>query len=425
MEPIDEIKSQPKSEKRVLFENFTALAFLQVAHYLLPIITIPYLVRVLQPDLFGLVYGAQYLIQYFITLTDYGFHFSATRLISIHRENKEKLNAIVSAVFLIRFALLLVALLIMILLIFVSQHYTNDALVYLLTFGMVIGNVFFPVWFFQGMEKMKIVTIIQIVSKIIFALGIFVMVQSRADYFWVPILQSAGTILAGIISLIILFNTFRIKFVRPKKEELVLQLTEGWSLFTSTIATTLYVQGNGLMLTLYADRVFVGYYAAGEKLIRAVASLFIPVSTALFPFISRKFHDDKKAGLHYFFKALLWVGLLSFIVSVITFFFGTAIGSFILGTDYDKSNDVIQILAFVPFVGSVGSLFAYQLFVHVGWRKALPAILFLAAILNFGLNSYLDPLYFHLGASYSLLITELFVPIALISYFILNRKKIV
>lgn len=422
-ELIDNQLPPKKSEKKVLFENFSALLVLQAAHYILPIITIPYLVRVLQPDLFGLVYGAQYLIQYFISLTDYGFHFSATRLISIHRNNRKQLNTIVSAVFVIRLLLLLLAAAIMLGLIWFSEHYKNDAFVYLLTFGMVVGNVFFPVWFFQGMEKMKIVTLVQLLSKVLFALSVFILVQERDDYFWVPVLQSAGNILAGIISLVIMLKTFQIRFVKPSFEEIYFQVKEGWHLFTSTIATTIYVQGNGLFLTLYADRVFVGYYAAGEKLIRAVASLFIPVSTALFPFISRKFHESKANGLAYFFKALKWIGLLSLIASVVTYFFGTLIASIFLGDQYNDSAEVIQILALVPFVGTIGSLFAYQLYMHIGWARILPVILFTAALLNAGLNIWLDPLHLHLGAAYALMTTEIVVPLLLIIYFLLNRKK--
>ena len=148
-----------KAEYKKILENIASLTGLQFASYILPLITLPYLTYVLGPDKFGLTQYAISLITYFQMFTDYGFNLSATRELAIVREDKKKVSEIFNTVMFIKIILTVLSFLIILAIVSLVPKFNNDADVYLLTFGIVIGYVLFPTWLFQGMEYMKYTSI--------------------------------------------------------------------------------------------------------------------------------------------------------------------------------------------------------------------------------------------------------------------------
>jgi PST family polysaccharide transporter len=403
-------------DKRRLFSNFISLSVLQGANYILPFITLPYLVRVLGPEKYGLIAFAQAFIQYFNVLTDYGFNLSATREISIHREDKEKVSEIFSSVMIIKFALLILSFLVMSIIVFSFERFRKDWEIYFLTFGMVIGQVLFPVWFFQGIERMKYITFLNITAKLIFTVSIFVFIHKASDYIYVPLLNSLGFIVAGIMALWIVFRDFGIDFRFPGLEALKYQLKEGWYIFISTVAISLYTISNTFILGLFTNNTIVGYYSAAEKLIKAVQGLLTPISQTVYPYISKLTKESKERTIKFIKKLTLVIGGFSFVFSVFVFIFADFIVKVILGDQYLESILVLKILSFLPFIIALSNIFGIQTMLTFGYKEAFSKILITASLINILLAFILVPLYKHVGISFAVLISEIFVTVSMFLY---------
>ena len=202
-----------REDFKIIRNNFFSLTSLKVLTYILPLITFPYLIRVLGIEKFGLIMFAQATMYYFEIVVDFGFNLSATREVALNAKKPNKLNEIISAVFSIKFMLLLFSFLVLILVVNLFDRFLQDFLLYYYSFLKVIALAFFPVWFFQGIEKMKYITLIDIISKSIFTVLIFVFVQSESDYILVPLISGVGYIIGTIFSLIYLFKHFKKSFI--------------------------------------------------------------------------------------------------------------------------------------------------------------------------------------------------------------------
>ena len=404
---IEKIKT--KEEYRRIFSNFLSLSFLQAANYILPLITLPYLVRVLGPEKFGLISFAQAFTAYFQIITDYGFNLSATREISINRENKEKVSEIFSSVIFIKFGLFLVSLVLMSVIVFSFNKFRQDWLIYYLTFGMVLGQTLFPVWFFQGMERMKYITFLNIVAKLIFTFAIFVFVKHESNYLYVPLLNSIGFIIAGILSLWIIFKNFEIDFKISGLEEIKYHLKEGWYIFISTISGNLYGQGNILILGLFSSNEVIGYYAAAQKIVIALISLFQVISQSIFPYLVILKENIHKFKI-FFIKIFKFVFIIDLLILFSLFSISFYKNVYTLITGYTSEVGIISfwgwiIIGFFTIFNVILNSFAISLKQD---KKILKMYFWVGTLFVF-FSSILTWFYSYLGMLFSMLFVEIII----------------
>ncbi|MDD5310166.1 MAG: flippase [Candidatus Omnitrophica bacterium] len=409
-------------DKKRLISNFFSLSSVEAANYLFPLITLPYLVRVLGPEKYGLINFAAAFIYYFVLLTDYGFNLSATREISINREDKRKVLSIFNSVMFVKFVLMVVSLIIMLAMVFSIPKFRQDWLIYIGTFGMVLGNVLFPIWLFQGMEKMKLVALLNLLAKFIFVIAIFIFVRKQSDYIYVPLITSLGFMTAGVISLVIAARRFGIIFRMPAGKDCTSSLKEGWHVFISTVSVSLYTSSNAFILGLFTNNTIVGYYSASERIIRSGQRLINPISQTLYPHISKLVADSKEKAAYFIKKVIVVFGGVGFAASILLFALAAPIVNIILGNQFEQSIIVLKILAFLPFMDALSNIFGIQTMLTFNMKEALSRIYISGGILSIILALILVPLWKHVGTAMAALITETYISLAMFAF--IHKKGI-
>ena len=401
---------------KVLFKNFTSLSILQIANYIFPIITLPYLVRVLGPEKYGLVSFAAAFAAYFTIITDYGFNLSATQEISVNRKDAKRVAEIFSSVFTLKMLFFVLSSVIFFVVVFIVPQFREHLLLFFVTFLGVLGTAFFPLWFFQGIEKMNYILIITVTVRLIVTVLIFVIIKTENDFIKLAGLNTAAQFVIGLSGLLIALNKFKINYIFPKKELLKLQIKNGWNLFLSTVWINLYTTSNVFILGLFAPANVVGYFAAADKIRMAFQGILSPMSQSVFPYVNNLLSESYERFISFnkkLFKIALTVGTL---ISITLFLFSEPLVHIILGKGYEPSVLVLRIIAWLPLVIFLSNVFGIQTMLPMNKQNSFSIILFFAAVVNLILSFSLVPIYFEIGTAISVLITEAFVTSTMLVY---------
>ena len=267
--------------KGTVFKNYLYLLMIQGANFILPLITLPYLVRTLGVNKFGIVMVAQSFAILLTIVTEFGLDMSATRQVALIKDDKKKVSQYFFDVFFLKMLLVIIAFIVLLFFILIIDKFSQEYLVYFFSFGMVFGQAIFPAFFFRGIEEMKMITIINVLAKVIFTFSVFLVIKNQEDYYFVPILNGLGFILSGFLGLI--FSLKYVSFTRPIFKETLNIAKESFSLFLSNLAVSLYTKINTLIVGFFISDTMAGVYSSMEKLVVATKSIYIPLYQALFP----------------------------------------------------------------------------------------------------------------------------------------------
>lgn len=375
----------------------------------MPLITIPYLIRVLGPDNFGRLAFAQSFIQYLVITTNYSFDLSATRAVALARDDPHELSQLFCSVTIIKLSFMLLGFLFMALLITILPVFNYDWALYSIVYLTVVGNALFPVWLYQGLEKMRHITAITIITRTSMVISIFLLINNKSDYILAAAFLSGGMLLSGSIALAYVPKIVKIKLCWPGFNRLHRDIADGWHIFVAMLGGSMYNNSNIFILGLVANPAVVGYFAAADKLIKAVQGIIQPVSQATYPHIAALIYKSKENALTFIGKLLRVTsgGMLG--ISTILYIFSTQFSHLLFGEKFNNSINLIEIMAPVPFLIGLNTIFGAQFIVQFNLGRLLSLSTILPALIHITFLYFIATSWGARGVAFLMVFTETFV----------------
>lgn len=384
---------------------------LQGLNYIAPILVWPYLMAVLGAEQFGRISFAIAANQYLMMIVDFGFNFSATKKIAIAQGNQQSINQIFSETLAAKLLLLPISLLILLVIAFIPQFALYRELLFVL-FGMVVSSVFTYNWLFQGLGKIRIISIVNCVTKLSILPLTFFFVKSESDTLTAAAIIGSTYMMTAVLSVALTARMHLATFTATTLKRIKSAIGDSMPVFVSIAATSIYTALFVVILAYFASPDEVGKYTAAEKLMRISCYLiWVPLSQAFFPKISQLSQTDPHAAkrLTRRLYSVLCVFMLG--VAAILFFYTEPL-VMLLGESYAGIGDIAKILAFVPLFVTLGGVAAQLGLLAQGGetekREYRNIYIIAAAIAIVGIF-LLVPIWKAVGAAVAVLIVEIWV----------------
>lgn len=396
------------------------LLALQGFNYIFPLLVYPYLMVTLGAEKFGYIGFSMTITQYLMLVVDFGFNLSATKRVALYKNDKSKLDEIASATLLAKIGLLLVCLLAVFILAFCVPQFRVYSQTLLILFLMVVGNTFSFVWLFQGLGKIRILSFVNIISKLLILPLTFVLVKTKEDYLLAATIQSAVYILGALITYIIIYqNKYIGHWFKTTLKTISREVRASYPIFLSTAASSIYVASYVLILGYFADPVEVGKYTAVEKIMRGFCYLiFVPLSQSFYPKISAMSVDNLQNSTKLVRKILMFIFVAMSGVFVVMFFLSPYLVAF-LGKDYAGTDTLFRIMSAVPIFIGLGGVLGQLGLLAMGNKtdkRNFKRTYLTAAVIALISITILAPCLQSTGAAISLFLTELSVALGMLRY---------
>lgn len=405
----------------VLRKNIFSLFILQGSNYIITLLTLPYLTRVLGVEGFGVYSLTISIAQYFVIFIDFGFNLSASKRIAERQNEPEYISKVFFETLCAKSILCLVSILSVIILASVSSYaIIRSELIY--TILMLIGTVLMPIWFFQGIEKLSVVTKLMVVSRLALLPLFFLFVHNDADIKAAIIIQSSLSLLAGIIAVIYIYKQKLIKVIAFSNLQITHTLKDSLPLFCAILSNSLYSMSTTIIIGIFSNVYEVSIFTAADRMKGAILGVFLILGNAFYPRINALLVNNKEQAYSLIRRIFYWQGVLCILIISFVIIFSKLITKIMFGDEYSEVSDLLILFSPVYFLVLQSAALANYILLPHGHKKAYTLLPIASAIIHIPLCAYLAARYGAWGGIVSIITVETLSLILLV--IILKRKNL-
>lgn len=385
---------------------------------ILPLATVPYISRVLNPEGVGTYAYTNSIVQYFILFGMLGIGIYGNTMVAKVRDNKQKLSKTFFSIYILQLVLTCISLISYFVLVILFFH--EYKLIALLQAIALMASIFNCSWLFAGLEQFKKIVTRDILVKVISLIAVFTFVKTSDDLALYTIIMGASTLLGNIVMW--LYVREYIVPVKINFSDVVGHLKPTIVYFLPQIALQVYFVLDKTMLGLISGSREVGYYDYANRILSIAVAIVTSLGTVMLPRMANTFaRGDLEKVNYYIYKSIQFSTLLAI---PITFGLAGIANEFIpwfLGKDFSRSTLILMIISPAIILKALSGVFGTQFLVPIGRMKEFTISLYAGAIVNLIINFILIKPYGAVGAAIGTICAELAVTLVMI-FFI--RKQI-
>lgn len=349
-------------------QNGMWLIVLQGFNTVIPLITLPYITRILSSSAYGEFSLALNWVGYFQVIVEYGFGLTGARKV-VMRESDDELGKIHSNIIFSRLLLLIVCFGLFWLIVAFTAVDKTQLICMLILFLMVLAVAFQQTWFFQGIAEMKNITIINVFSRTASVVLIFLLVRDPSDLYLYCLLYVSNFIIASVVGCLVVWKKYGVCLQFTGIRAVIAEIKDGWYLFVSSAMTKIFGSIGITILGIVATKSAVGIYSAINKIPYVFTLLFSAISQAVYPYICKQYNVSFQAGIRYVKQICIPIIVLFSFFGFVIILLHYPIVKIAFGEEY--AADSLLLLPFVIWVivGIINNFLGIQTLVASGHQK--------------------------------------------------------
>jgi PST family polysaccharide transporter len=399
--------------KNKVFKNGIWMYFLQIFNTVIPLLTLPYVTRILGTAKYGIFSASFNVVGYLQVVVEYGFGMSATREVALSH-TKDKLNKLFSTIIFTRIILLLFCIVFSIIYLIIWHPDIIQILSYWLLSIMLLATTIQENWLFQGLEDMKYIAISNIVARTITMMLIFCYVKGINDLLVYCYLYAVSPLISNLLGLGIAKYKYNINFVKIGIKDIVKELREGWYIFTTQFTSKVFGAIGVTFLTFFDTSSTVGIFSAIQKIPNAIILMWSPISTVLYPIVSKKMKISFLVGEKYVLHIRKYLLLIFLIPTILLSVFSYPTVKIAFGASYAVNSTWLIPLLLWLFVSIDNNFWGVQILLGSGHDKEYSTCFMISVVATILFNFIFIKLWGGLGAAWAPFASELLLDVLLI-----------